>query len=98
MVPTLPMMFGLAVVAKPLVLVLFGAKWLPCVPYLSVLSITGALWPVHVMNLDVYGYGRSDLFAAGDSEEGSHRNWHCRYLQNQRMAMVWAMLIVGWFV
>lgn len=63
MVPTLPMMFGLAVVARPLVLVLFGAKWLPCVPYLMVLSIAGVLYPLHVMNLDVVkAAGRSDLF------------------------------------
>jgi O-antigen/teichoic acid export membrane protein len=63
MVLTLPMMFGLAVVARPLVMVLFGAKWLPCVPYLRVLSIAGALWPLHVMNLEVVmAVGRSDLF------------------------------------
>jgi O-antigen/teichoic acid export membrane protein len=63
MIPTLPMMVGLAVVAKPLVLVLFGPKWLPCVPYLRVLSIAGVLWPVHVINLNILtAVGRSDLF------------------------------------
>ena len=63
MILTLPMMLGLAVTAKPLVLVLFGEKWLPCVPYLTVLSVAGSLWPLHVINLDVVkAAGRSDLF------------------------------------
>jgi len=63
MIPTLPMMIGMALVARPLVLVLFGAKWLPCVPYLQILSIAGALWPLHVINLNVLvALGRSDLF------------------------------------
>lgn len=34
-----PMMFGLAAVAKPLIVVLFSDKWLPAVPYLQVLCM-----------------------------------------------------------
>jgi O-antigen/teichoic acid export membrane protein len=97
MVPTLPMMFGLAVVAKPLVLVLFGAKWLPCVPYLRVLSIAGALWPLHVMNLDVVkAAGRSDLFLRLEIIKkvlvgiGILATFRISV-----MAMVWALLIVS---
>ena len=58
-----PMMIGLAVIAKPLVLVLLTAKWLPCVPYLQLFCILGALYPLHAMNLNVLkAQGRSDLF------------------------------------
>ncbi len=59
----LPMMFGLAVVAQPLVVVLFGNKWLPCVPYLQWLCVASVCWPIHVINLNVtMAVGRSDLF------------------------------------
>ena len=58
-----PMMIGLAVVAKPLVLVLLTAKWLPCVPYLQLLCAVGLLYPLHAINLNVLiAQGRSDLF------------------------------------
>ena len=43
---TMPMMLGLAVLAGPLVEVLFGKAWLPCVPYLALLSISGAIYPL----------------------------------------------------
>jgi len=58
-----PMMFGLAAVAKPLVLILLTEKWLPCVPYLQLSCITFALWPLHVANLQaIMALGRSDIF------------------------------------
>jgi len=58
-----PLMIGLAVVAKSLVLVLLTAKWLPCVPYLQLLCAVGILYPLHVINLNVLtAQGRSDLF------------------------------------
>ena len=58
-----PTMVGLAVVAKPLVLVLLTEKWLPCVPYLQLLCVVGMLYPLHVINLNVLiAQGRSDLF------------------------------------
>jgi O-antigen/teichoic acid export membrane protein len=97
MVLTLPMMLGLAVVARPLVLVLFGQKWLPCVPYLRVLSIAGALWPLHVMNLDVVkAAGRSDLFLRLEIIKKVLTG--IGILATFRisvMAMVWAVLIVS---
>jgi len=53
----------LAIVAKPLVLVLFTEKWIPCVPYLQLLCVVGMLYPLHVINLNVLiAQGRSDLF------------------------------------
>jgi len=59
----MPMMVGISLMAKPIVLVLFGAKWLPCVPYLRILALTGVLWPLAVANLDVLlAAGRSDLY------------------------------------
>ena len=58
-----PMMIGLAVVAKPLVLVLLTDKWLPCVPYLRLFCAAGLLYPLHAINLNVLkAQGRSDLF------------------------------------
>ena len=97
MVLTLPMMFGLAVVAKSLVLVLFGQKWLPCVPYLRVLSVAGALWPLHVMNLDVVkAAGRSDLFLRLEIIKKVLVGMGLlATFRISVMALVWAILIVS---
>ncbi|MBW8042186.1 MAG: lipopolysaccharide biosynthesis protein [Planctomycetes bacterium] len=58
-----PLMIGLLVTAKPLVLVLLTEKWLPCVPYLQLLCVAGLLYPLHVLNLNILmAKGRSDLF------------------------------------
>lgn len=58
-----PMMIGLALVARPLVIVLLTEKWLPIVPYIQILCLAGILFPLHVMNLNVLkAQGRSDLF------------------------------------
>lgn len=56
-------MLGLAAVAKPLVLLLIGEKWLPSVPYLQLLCLGGMLYPLHAINLNMLKVrGRSDLF------------------------------------
>jgi teichuronic acid exporter len=52
MLLNIPIMLGMAVVAKPLVSVLFGAQWLPAVPILRVLCLSGILLPLHVLNLN----------------------------------------------
>jgi teichuronic acid exporter len=58
-----PMMIGLAVIAKPLVLVLLTEKWAACVPYLQLLCVAGLIFPLHVINLNMLqALGRSDLF------------------------------------
>jgi O-antigen/teichoic acid export membrane protein len=58
-----PMMFGILATARPLVHVVFGEKWLPCVPFLQVLALAGVFWPLHVINLTlIQSRGRSDLF------------------------------------
>ena len=59
----LPMMVGLAIVAKPLVVVLLTEKWLPIVPYLQLFCVIGVLYPIQLINLSVLNaQGRSDLF------------------------------------
>ena len=57
-----PMLVGLAILAEPLVLVLLGEKWLPCVPYLQVLCLGYVFSPLTHINLNLlYVEGRSDL-------------------------------------
>ena len=59
----LPMMAGLAAVAKPLVTLLLTDKWLPCVPFLQICCIDFAFYPIHTANLQaINAMGRSDVF------------------------------------
>ncbi|MBQ9886455.1 MAG: lipopolysaccharide biosynthesis protein [Lachnospiraceae bacterium] len=59
----LPMMAGLIAVAKPMVLVLLGEQWLPCVPFLQLMCIAYSFWPIHIANLQaINAVGRSDIF------------------------------------
>lgn len=53
MLINVPMMLGLAATAEPMVLTLFGVKWLPAVPLVKVLSLGAVLWPLHVININV---------------------------------------------
>ncbi|MHA1381946.1 MAG: lipopolysaccharide biosynthesis protein [Candidatus Helarchaeota archaeon] len=58
-----PLMLGLIAIANPLILVLFGKKWLPAVPFFQLLCIVGFLYPIQAMNLNIIKVkGRSDLF------------------------------------
>ncbi len=58
-----PMMVGLAVIARPLVLVLLTEKWAQSIPYLQLLCFVGLLYPLHVINLNLLqALGRSELF------------------------------------
>lgn len=58
-----PLMTGLAVCAKEIILILFGQKWLPAVPYLQIACFGCALWPFHTINLQgITAMGRSDVF------------------------------------
>lgn len=59
----LPMMAGLAAVAKPLTLVLLGEKWLPAVPFIQICCFSYSFWPIHTTNLSaINAVGRSDVF------------------------------------
>ena len=57
-----PSMLLLAACAKPLILLLVGEKWLPCVPYLQLLAMGWMIDPIVLVNLNVlYVKGRSDI-------------------------------------
>ena len=57
------LMLGLAAIAKPMILVLIGEKWLPAVPFLQILCFNMMLYPLHSINLNMLQVqGRSDLF------------------------------------
>lgn len=58
-----PIFVGLVVCAKSLVIVLLTDKWLPCVPYLQLFAVLGAMYPLHAIHLNLLkARGRSDLF------------------------------------
>lgn len=58
----LPMMVGLVMCAKPLVLVLLTEKWINCVPYLQIACISQAPLPIFSPNIQaVNAMGRSDI-------------------------------------
>lgn len=56
-----PMMLGLVVVAKPLVLVLLTAKWLPAVPFLQLTALGCLVWPLSARMQAINAIGRSDI-------------------------------------
>jgi len=58
-----PVMIGLMVTARPLVLTLLGEKWSPVISYLQLLAIVGLFYPLSLINLIVLlAKGRSDLY------------------------------------
>jgi teichuronic acid exporter len=63
MMLTFTCMLGLVAVAKPLVLILIGVKWLESVYFLQIICFSGMLYPLHAINLNMLQVkGRSDLF------------------------------------
>ena len=63
MLVTFACMLGLAAVAKPLLVLLIGEKWLPAVYFLQIICFSGMLYPLHAINLNILQVkGRSDLF------------------------------------
>lgn len=58
-----PLMIGLAATSEVIVKLLLTEKWLPCVPYLVIFSITYIFMPIHTANLNaIKALGRSDIF------------------------------------
>ena len=56
------LIFGLAAVAKPLIVILIGEDWLPCVPYLQLMCFSVMLYPLQAMNLNIIMIsGKSNL-------------------------------------
>lgn len=57
-----PIMAILFVLAEPIVLVVLGDKWHPCVPFVRIFCFTYSLWPIHTSNLTaINASGRSDI-------------------------------------
>ena len=58
-----PVMLGLAVVAKPLVILLLTEKWLPCVPLLQLFCIVYLFQPMHTANMQaIKALGKGKLY------------------------------------
>lgn len=57
-----PILLGLFAVAEPLVALLLGERWLPCVPYLRILCLAYLIAPVGTANMQALNaLGRSDI-------------------------------------
>lgn len=57
-----PILLGIAAVGYPLIEIVLGEKWLPCVPYLQILCVGCLFNPLTHINLNLlYVKGRSDL-------------------------------------
>lgn len=94
-----PCMVGIALVAKPLIAVIYGERWVSAAPILSILSLSAALWPIHVLNLAAIGaQGRSDLLLRvevakqliGIALIATFAHWG-------PIAIAWAVLVSGFF-
>ena len=56
-------MTGLALLARPLIVLMITDKWLPCVEYMRLLCFAFMLYPIHALNLNLLQVkGRSDWF------------------------------------
>jgi teichuronic acid exporter len=57
-----PMMIGLMLISRPLIIVLLTEKWEASILYLQLLCLGGLLFPINLINLNVIqALGRSDL-------------------------------------
>lgn len=58
----IPLLLGMAVTARPLIVTMIGEKWLPCVPYLQVMCVAMIFYPLSNVNLNLlYVKGRTDI-------------------------------------
>lgn len=58
-----PVMLGLMVVSKPLIMLILTEKWMPSVPYLQILCLAGLLTPMQHLTLSlIKAKGDSGLF------------------------------------
>jgi O-antigen/teichoic acid export membrane protein len=58
-----PLVIGLGILAEPFILTLVGQKWIGVLPFLQILCLSGALYHLHSINLNILQVmGRSDLF------------------------------------
>ena len=56
-----PIMLGMILIAKPLVLFLLTARWLECVPYLQIICLSQLLVPLSIKMTAFEALGKSDL-------------------------------------
>lgn len=57
-----PILIGLITLAEPLIQIMIGDKWLPCVPFLQILCIGYMFYPLNGFNANILLVkGRSDL-------------------------------------
>ena len=60
---TFPLMIGISVLAKPIIVVVLTEKWLPAAIMMSILALDGLWSPITKINLSLLqAVGRSDLF------------------------------------
>ena len=58
-----PLLIGIAVLAKPFVVLFLTEKWAASIPYLQVICLAAMWYPIHALNLNLLQLkGRSDLF------------------------------------
>lgn len=58
-----PMLIGLAVCGTPLITLLLGEKWLPCVPYMQIFCFGFLFYPINIANSNaIKSIGRSDHY------------------------------------
>ncbi len=58
-----PLFAGLIVIAKPLIVLLIGVKWLPSVKLLQILAISGFAYPLSAIMVNaIAAKGRADIF------------------------------------
>lgn len=59
----MPIMFGLAACAEPLIRLVLTEMWLPCIPFMRIFCITYAFYPLATANLNaIKALGRGELF------------------------------------
>jgi len=56
-----PLMFGLAAVAKPTILLLLTEKWVECVPFLMIYCFICVMWPLSAKTQALNAYGKSKV-------------------------------------
>ncbi|MEH6712197.1 MAG: lipopolysaccharide biosynthesis protein [Paraglaciecola polaris] len=58
-----PIMFGLCIVAQPLIGLLLGPQWQDSAEFVSIITMAVVIYPIHSINLNMLQVkGRSDLF------------------------------------
>jgi len=59
-----PIVMGMFLIARPLVIVVLTYRWLAVIPIIQILAFDFALWPIHSVNIQAMkAIGRSDLYA-----------------------------------